>query len=158
MTTRIFGLTLVAVIALAFPASPALASPSGDCVTARVDAPFRLPDGQLYPAGVVTVCDVRTFSPVRELHKILVDGSSIGLFLSRKRSAEVRSLALPEVVFERDGEGNLTLIGYSVRSAGRNIAYRLKSREDILQVSAPRRSGGAPSAPVAAVLATAGTR
>src|SRR5437867_295466 len=51
-----FPLALLAVLfALALPASrPAQAAPSGDCVTVRVDTPFRLPDGLVYPAGALT--------------------------------------------------------------------------------------------------------
>ncbi len=155
MTKRMLGPALVAVIALASPTSqPAVAASSGGCVSARIDAPFLLPNGRLYPTGVVTICDIKTFSPVRQLHKILVNGSSIGLFLSWKRSAETRSIALPEVVFKRDIEGNLELIGYSVQSGGRSVAYRLQSRDEIWQASTPRRSGGAPASPVAAVFAT----
>jgi hypothetical protein len=73
---------------------------------------------------------------------------------SRKRSAEIQSINYPQVVFERDGDGNLELIGYSVQSAGQNIAFRLKNRGDIWQAARSRRLGGTQAIPVAAVLAT----
>jgi hypothetical protein len=153
MIKRMSGLALIGAIALVLPTSqPALAAHSGECVTVRVDAPFRLPNGLLYPAGALTLCDMSTFSPVSELHKILVNGSSIGLFLGRNRRAEIQSIGFPEVVFERDGKGNLELVGYSVQSAGTKIAYQLQNRREIWQASTRRRLGGAP---VAAVLATA---
>lgn len=156
MIKRKLGVALIGMIALAsLTSQPALAGHSGECVSVRVDASFRLPNGLLYPAGALTLCDVRTFSPVSELLRISVDGSSVGLFLSRKRSAESQSMELPEVVFERDREGNLELIGYSVQSSGRSFAYRLRSRGDVWQAGTPRRLNGDSAPPMAAVLATA---
>jgi len=150
---------VVGVVAVTLSASqPALAAPSGECVTARVNAPFRLPDGLLYPAGPLTLCDSGTFSPVANLHRISVGGSSIGLFVSRRRSAEIRSMDSPEVLFNRDAEGNLELIGYTLTMSGRSVAYRLKSRGETWQASSRRRLGGVAAAPVAAIVATSRTR
>ena len=80
---------LACLAALALSASePALAASSGECVIAHIDAPFRLPDGLLYPAGTLTLCDGGAYSPVDTFQRILVDGSSIGLFVSNRRRAE----------------------------------------------------------------------
>ena len=103
---------------------PALAAASRECVSVHVDTPFRLPDGMLYPAGALTLCDNRTFSPVDHLHKILVGGSNIGLFVSRRRNAETRSLGRPEILFKRGADGNLELVGYTVLKSGRSVAER----------------------------------
>ena len=133
---------------------PTLAASLGDCVTVRVEAPFRLPDGLLYPAGPLTLCDSGRHSPVDSLHKILVGGSSIGLFASTRRSAEIQLMESPQVVFNRDADGNLELIGYSLTSSGRSIAYRLKGTREAWQANYHRQVGGAP---VAAIVATTGT-
>lgn len=138
--------------------TPVLAAAPHQCVTARVDASFRLPDGVLYPAGPLTLCETRAFSPVDNLHKILVDGSSVGMFVSRKRSAESRGLDAPQFLFKHDVEGNLELVGYTVPKSGRSIAYRLKSHSMTLRASSPPPSGGGTAAPVAAIVATSGTR
>lgn len=146
-------------VVMALSASqPALAAPSRMCVTARVDAPFRLPNGLLYPAGPLTLCDSGTFSPVANLHRILVGGSSIGLFVSTRRSAEIRSMDSPEVLFSRDAEGNLELIGYTMSSSGRSVAYRLKNQGETWRARSRPRLGSVAAAPVAAIVATAGTR
>ena len=137
---------------------PALAAPSHECVTVHVDAPFRLPDGMLYPGGVLTLCDSRTFSPVDNLHRILVGGSSVGLFVSRRRSAESRSIDTPEILFKHGADGNLELIGYSVVKSGRSLAYRLKSQGATWQATSHPPLGGVAAAPVAAIVASAGTR
>ena len=116
---------LAGVCVLVMPASqPTLAASSGECVTARVDAPFRLPDGLIYPAGPLTICDGGAYSPVDTFQRILVGGSAIGLFVSQRRSA----------------------------------AYRLKRQDESWLARSRSPLGGGPAAPVAAIVATAGTR
>jgi hypothetical protein len=137
---------------------PARAAATHGCVSVQVDTPFRLPDGLLYPAGALTLCDSRTFSPVDNLHKILVGGSSVGLFVSRRRNAEAGSPTSPEFLFKHAADGNLELIGYTVPRSGRSVAYRLRGRGDTWQPSLARPLGGAAAAPVAAIVATTGTR
>jgi hypothetical protein len=122
-------------------------------VTAFVGTPFRLPDGRLYPAGVLTLCDYGAFSPVDNLHRIIVSGSSVGLFRSSKRNAEIGSMVSPEVVFNRDAEGNLELIGYAMPTSGRVLAYRMKPQAEALQASSLRQLGGS-TGPLAAIVAT----
>ena len=167
MNGTIFGVTLaraltlvtIVMVALAWPASQrAVAAPTGECVTARINAPFRLPDGLIYPAGALTLCDSGTFSPVDDLQRILVSGSSIGLFVSRKRTAESGSMDAPEILLNRDADGNLELIGYTMPTSGRNVAYRLKSQGETWQATYRRRLGASPPAPIAAIIATAGSR
>ena len=158
-TVPVVLVVLVGLVTVALPASmPALAASSGECVTALVDAPFRLPDGLLYPAGALTLCDGGRYSPVDNFHRILVRGSNIGLFVSSRRRAETRSMDTPQILFNRDAEGNLTLIGYTLPSSGRSVAFRLKSPDEAWQASHRRRLGGASAAPLAAIVATAGTR
>jgi len=150
---------LTAVVAVTMTTTqPAMAAPSRECVTVHMDTPFRLPDGTLYPAGVLTLCDSRTFSPVDNLHRILVGGSSIGLFVSRRRSAESRPVGSPEILFKHGADGNLELVGYSVVKAGRSVAYRMKSQGTTWQANAQPPLGGVAAAPVAAIVASAGTR
>jgi hypothetical protein len=132
---------------------PAQAGTRGECVTAVVASPFRLPDGLLYPAGTLTLCDYGAFSPVDTLHRILVSGSSVGMFRSRRRTAEDASMASPEVHFNRDADGNLELIGYATPSSGHVTAYRMRPFVDALEATAQERHG-ASGAPLAAIVAT----
>lgn len=153
---------LTAMVAITMTAHPAWAAPSHECVTVHVDSPFRLPDGTLYPRGVLTLCDSRTFSPVDNLHRILVGGSSVGLFVSRRRSAESRLIGSPEILFKRGADGNLELVGYTVLKSGRSIAYRMKSMGTATtttwQANAQPPLGGVAAASVAAIVASAETR
>ena len=130
------------------------AGSSAECVTANVTSPFRLPNGQLYPAGSLTLCEYGTFSPVETLHRVFVGGSSVGMFRSHRRSAESGSIASPELVFHREAGGNLKLIGYAMPSARGVLAYRMNVKDETLQASTPSSSGMS-AGPLAAVVATA---
>ena len=140
--------TLVGVLGL-----PALAASPLECVSVRLDAPFRLPDGSVRPPGQLTLCDARAFSPVTELHSVLVNGASVGLFPSRRHANEIGLITAPQVLFERESEGTLTLVGYVVPSAGRSLSFRLRPSEVRRPEPAPIVGGTVAAAPIAAILA-----
>jgi hypothetical protein len=94
-------------------------------VTAQVRSAFRLPDGKLQPAGRLTVCRARTYSPVAELHLITVDRRPMGMFLSRSGRSEGKGAPDPEIVFRREGDGSLALLGYTMPMRGRSLVHRL---------------------------------
>lgn len=138
---RLFAALSIAAAALVAP-TPAV-SAIDPCVSASIDTPFWLPDGALHSPGTLTLCTIREFSPVANLHRLSVDGRPAGVFLSRKRMAEGKGTLAPEVVFERDGAGNLRLLGYSVPERGGSIAYRLPAASPAkgataLALTAPR--------------------
>jgi len=139
--------------ALLFVSQPAHAESRGECVTAVVDGPFMLPNGIIYPAGKLTLCDYREFSPVYNLHRISVGGSTVGLFRSKTRDAESTSLPSPQMMFRRDADGILELTGYAIPSSGKVLAYQLDSRETTWQAQERRPAGGS-TAPLAAIVAT----
>ena len=160
MNRRMFGggpvpvllIALIIVVASFAASQSARAESKGDCVTARVETAFRLPDGALHPAGTLTLCDTRTFSPVADLHTILVNGSSIGVFQSRKRRTETGGVDAPQIVFQRDFDGSLELVGYILPSRGRSIAYRLNGTGESWQANLPLPTRGTP-APATAIIA-----
>ena len=148
-----FLIVLAAGVAAVLAGRPAGAASAKECVSVQIEAPFRLPDHVLRPAGEITLCDSRAFSPVVQLHAILVNGSAVGMFASRIRNAETGPIAAPLVLFERDAAGTLDLVGYVVPAKGRSKAFRLRDE------SAPRavvrtESGGGGASPVVALLAT----
>ncbi|HEX4824040.1 MAG TPA: hypothetical protein VFV19_06985 [Candidatus Polarisedimenticolaceae bacterium] len=146
-STGIVIAALTLILAIGLPAQ------AQECVSVRIDAPFRLPDGSVRPAGRLTLCESRAFSPVTELHAVLVNGASVGMFPSRRRSNEIGTIVAPQVLFEREGEGMLALVGYVVPSAGRSLSFRLRP-DDLKSVDPPAVVASAPSpAPVAAIVA-----
>ena len=132
MTSPICLLLVAAPLALALNATALdAATPTGACVSAKIDAPFRLPDGSLHPAATLTMCEARAFSPVATIHSTYVDGRPVGMFVSRIRHGERAGSAAPSVVLQRDDEGRLDLLGYVIPAQGRDVAY---------QFGLPRRS------------------
>ena len=127
---------LVTTSVLAIPA--AFGSEADMCVSARIGTPFWLPDGALHAPGTLTLCSVREFSPVANLHRISVDGRTLGMFLSRKRIAEGAG-GVPEVVFAKDGAGNLKLLGYSLPGRDGVLAFRLPSASPLRNAAAVAR-------------------
>jgi hypothetical protein len=53
-----------------------------------------------------------------------VDGRTVGVFLSKKRIAEGTG-GSPEIIFSKDGAGNLRLLGYSYPEREGILAFRL---------------------------------
>jgi hypothetical protein len=126
-------------VAAAVSAAPAaFGASSGGCVSAQIGAPFWLPDGALHAPGTLTLCSVREFSPVSNLHRLAVDGRTVGVFLSRKRLAE-GSGGVPEIVFSKDGAGNLKLLGYSLPEREGVLAFRLPPASPLRGTSALAR-------------------
>jgi hypothetical protein len=123
-------------------AAPAAAG-SGDCVKAYIDEPIILPDGSLHPPGVLKIC-VRQHSPSAGMHKTSVDGRAIGEFQSlyrptRRPSEDPR----PVLVFEREPERGLALLGYTIPGRERTAVYwledaRKKAGRHDLVATAPR--------------------
>ncbi|HUC44550.1 MAG TPA: hypothetical protein VMR65_10950 [Candidatus Sulfotelmatobacter sp.] len=147
----VLPVAMAALAILAAPyASPVAAAPSGVCVTTQVTSPFRLPDGVLHPAGMLTLCDTEAFTPVSDLHVVLVDGRRVGIFLSHRRSTEVSGDVRPEVVFDRDAGGSLDLIGYILPSSGRSVAYQLKPHPARSSGLAANRPGVSDAGPILA--------
>jgi len=158
MMNRNLSITVIALVAFSIAGSgPTLAAPKGVCITTHVSAPFRLPDGVLHPAGSLTLCDTAAFTPVSDLHLLLVDGRSVGMFLSRRRTTEASGEIRPEVVFERGARGSLDLIGYILPTSGRSVAYRLKNHDDSWS-DRDRAAQGAASAALVATTIAVGMR
>jgi hypothetical protein len=120
--------TVIAVAALAglAAADAAAADPGrGTCVSVRLEAPVVLPDGGVYPAGSLRICDAVSFSPVTSLHAISVDGQAVGLMASHRKRSEAGADVEPSVLFERDTRGRLRLVGYVMPSHGSSISYAM---------------------------------
>jgi hypothetical protein len=126
-------------MATAVLAAPAAFGASDNaCVSANIGTPFWLPDGALHAPGKLTLCSVREFSPVSNLHRLDVDGRTVGVFLSRKRQAEGTGLS-PEIVFSKDAAGNLRLLGYSMPEREGVLAFRLPTARPLRGTSTVAR-------------------
>jgi hypothetical protein len=130
--TWLLRVAAMAIVGTAAPWIPAQGASQGRCVTARIASPFRLPDGVLREAGTLTLCDTREFTPVSNLHMVRVDRRPVGMFLSLRRNAEGVDRTVPEIVFQKDAAGTLTLMGYVLPARGESVAYLMKRPERAL--------------------------
>jgi hypothetical protein len=111
-TTSRNTMTLAAIIAIALLASTvAQAGPSGRCARVELPAQVVLPDGTRHEAATLRICETRKLSPVATLHKTYLDGMPVGMFTSRTGISEGREHSEPFMVFERNSEGHLALVG-----------------------------------------------
>ena len=124
MNTKRRLLRIVLLITAGAAVHASVAADQTPCVTAPVAAPILLPDGSAHEAGTLTVCDVRSLSPVASFHRISIDGRPVGMFVSRRGNSEVAADAAPTIHFEVNASGALALVGYVVPSR-RSTAFRL---------------------------------
>jgi len=89
------------------------AEAAGNCFTATIEEPFRLPDGAFHESGKLTLCHERNHSPVAALHEVRINGMGVGLFVSRRAVSEGLDGddAQPYLLFHRVNGGELFLIG-----------------------------------------------
>ena len=102
-----------------------VAAERGDCASVSMDEGFRLPDGSYHPAGVLTICERRSISPVASHHSIHVDGMPVTMLISRRGQSEGAAERDPFVMLLRDGEGRLHLYGYALAAQDHMVTYQL---------------------------------
>ena len=101
----------------------------GTCVTARVPEAYVLPDGSVHEAGRLSLCLDGNLSPVTGLHRLAVEGHTLGLARSRRAlAAESRDITDPLVLFRRR-DGRLELVGYVVQVDRKTWSYSLAEPE-----------------------------
>jgi len=110
---------------LALVSVPALAS--GRCVTVEVPAPFVMPDGTVHEPGPLKLCDSLRMSPVSTLHKVYLAGHPVGLLEGKVGRSEGLAEREPYVLFRRNADAQLVLIGYAWPD-GRNMETYLLAR------------------------------
>ena len=96
----------------------------GPRLVVRMDEPFEV-NGQVYPGGSLMLRSVTDFNPVASIDEVWVDRECLGLLVASKASGE-RSSSHDSVLFERNAEGRLVLVGYNLRGSGTNTAYRYR--------------------------------
>jgi hypothetical protein len=116
-------------------ATPATAQTTGDCLVAEVPMAMVLPDGSEHDAGDLRICMSHEYSPVAGLHKTSVDGRVIGLFQSRSGYSEaaVDNRSVPLVLFHKDGEDRLILVGFAWPDGQRMRTFRMMQYREEMQ-------------------------
>lgn len=156
---RNFGGTVARlfVVALCLVAAQGAAEAArGVCVSAEIEEPFRLPDGSNHPAGRLTLCHDSDYSPVASFHRTKVDGMTVSMHMSRRGESERGDSDAPFIMFSRDVDGTLLLLGYAHSGQDKATVHAFppsrKSREQLSQVNARPDKGEAPMIMLAASL------
>jgi hypothetical protein len=120
-------------VAVLFVSCGALWAASTPCIRADMFRPFILPDGSYHQSGTLRLCLDREYSPVAGLHRTLVDGDPIGMFISKSVLSEgVEPGQQPVVIFRRMHGGRLALLGYAVPVHGRTRIYWMSTERQPL--------------------------
>jgi len=105
-------LTLCAVVAWTTPETPA-----GERLVVHVLEPFEV-NGEVFPAGKLSLKQVRAMNPVATLHEVRIDGDSQGLLMLRS-DGDHGVASRDELGFMRAADGHLVL--ESVAIAGKPV-------------------------------------
>jgi hypothetical protein len=110
MRTNYFWLVVLALVAVVVWTTPD--SMAGERLSVQVDEPFEI-NGELFPAGKLSLKQVRELTPVATLHELRVDGASIGLLLVRSAGSPAVARS-NEFIFARSADGHLVLEALAV--------------------------------------------
>ena len=111
----------VGLIALVFAST---VDAQGPRLVVRLDEPFEV-RGQVYPGGSLMLRPVTDFNPSASIDEVWVDNESLGLLVASKTSG-TRSSSHDSVLFERNAQGRLVLVGYNLRGNGTGASYRYR--------------------------------
>jgi hypothetical protein len=106
------GVLVIALAALVAVLAPAAVGADHRLVV-RVDQPFEV-NGQLYPAGELSVRQIHRVSPTSTLNEICVGTERLGLLLAEERSGQSVDSG-NSFNFERTPRGHLVLVGFNYR-------------------------------------------
>ena len=115
------GVRVLAVIGLLVVAL-ATAEAGEPKLVIEVEEPFLL-QGQVCPAGTVSIRFVSRYNPTSTLHEVRVGGEPLGVFRAEHVVREDRD-AEDTVRFERNRHGTLVLLGYTLRRGGSTEVFR----------------------------------
>lgn len=116
------GVLLSAIVAVS-------AAADAPCLTVNLARPVIFPDGTERPAGQLTLCDWKTYTPVAQIHRSYVDGRPVQMLIGT-RTANERSADEPaEVFFRADGNGRLELMGYTRTLQGRGVTVSFQRKD-----------------------------
>lgn len=125
------------VVGLAFVV--AMFAPSGAAderrVVVSIDEPFEV-NGQIYPAGRVTVKSIRTYNPSSLLSEIWVGRDCLGVFRASRISDDAPT-ANHTVTFKRTAAGHLSLVGFASGKNDTQGIYRFRLQAKMIDSESP---------------------
>jgi hypothetical protein len=88
------------------------ATMAGERVGVTVSEPFEV-NGEVYPAGALSIREVGTFSPVATINEVVVDGRSLGVLIAHEGEGAATA-SRDELIFTRANDGHLVLVGVAL--------------------------------------------
>lgn len=128
MVKRGFQTTMVALAVIVLLAAPAALAEEGRLVV-HLGESFEV-NGQLYPAGTLSVRELSAYNPASTLNEIWIDNECIGVLLASSSPAVI---AEDVVNFERSPAGHLVLTGFAYRGEAVQHLYQFR-----VEASGPR--------------------
>jgi hypothetical protein len=123
-------------------AAPARAGDA--CVQTRVTEDFVSPDGKVRGPGVVKVCPYWTISPSLRLSRVLLDGNTLGVWMTRAGEGGRFDDGSSAVVLRRLPEGRIALADYYWPGRdGRPVAPGLRAAADFTSRTPPIQNSSA---------------
>lgn len=140
------GILLAGIVAAAIPFSPAQAA--GNRLVTQVDRPVEI-NGELYPAGELSIREVDDLSPTETLNEVCAAGECLGLLRAQSEPGGTPS-SDDAVVFKPDERGHLVLVGFSYRGqSAREFACPRTGNGAVPPGSGPPATPGAAPSEVA---------
>jgi len=137
-----YALRLVVVAAVVLGAAHIPAHGAGSCLETRLVEPFVAPDGSVHQAGVVRICPYWSLTPTVRLSKITLDGSTLGVWMSRAGEGGQFSGDDSRIALRRLPKGGVALADYYWPGAdGRPVAPGLRPPPTELAVEASTKLG-----------------
>jgi len=106
------------------------AAAQSPCLTVHTDDPVVFPNGSVQPAGTLTICDWKAFTPVEQIHRTYVNGTPVQLLRGRRSKNERDAAAPDEIYFHRSHEGWLELVGYARTYRGRSLTVDFRPKRE----------------------------
>ncbi len=117
-TGWVAGLTMAALLGIGFAPS---AMASGQRLVVSVPEPFEV-DGKLFPAGVLAVRHLRDYNPSTSLDEVTAGTTRLGMMMALRQRSE-SPMTGDSVVFARNSDGRLTLLGYYLAGSSKGQLY-----------------------------------
>ena len=106
---RALGSAVLLLTAAFFVTTDAISAEN--CVQTRVEETFVAPDGQILQPGIVKVCPYWTISPSVRLSRVILNGRTLGVWMSRAGEGG-RFEEGPAVVLRRLPKGRVALANF----------------------------------------------
>jgi len=148
-----FRAPLVVVLLLAFSCLFApMAEAGGGAIRVQLDEPFQV-NGRTFSGGMLVVRTMGEYMPSATFQEVCVDGECLGQLLARENAA-AGSVSDDSLIFERNADGVLVLVGVALRNEPTRDLYRFVETDGSGRWLAPLAERASAAGPLARLTAS----